>query len=207
MGLGIIIPLVLVAIVVPIAFTLAKRYLKDGAASGVDEPVITPSTRLTSNALRELPTPTWRVVYEIAPEKLGGPAHVLVGPPGIFAVQTSMDPIPVAPPAEHDPHTIAGAAIARGGLDDALRRCAMSSDQLLTIHWGAPVEGSPVAVDTVPGAIAVDGRSVARWAERAIEHTIEGVTAGSTREPLSQSQIDLAWQTVTVAIGRPDPLK
>ena len=202
MGPGIIIPLVLIAIVVPIAFTLAKRYLKDGAASGVDEPVIAPSTRLTSNALRALPTPTWRVVYEIAAEKLGGPTHVLVGPPGIFAVLTSMDPMPADPPAEHDPHTIANAAIARGGLDDALRRCAMSSDRLLTIHWGAPIGGAPVAVDTVPGAVAVDGRSVGRWAEQAITD----VTDGSAREPLSPSQVDLAWRTVTVAIGRPDPL-
>ena len=200
MGLGIIIPLVLVVIVVPVAFTLAKRYLKDGASSHVDEPVIAPSTRLTSNALRELPTPTWRVVYEIAADKLGGPAHVLVGPPGIFAVQTSMDPMPIAAPIEHDPHAVAAAAIARGGLDDALRRCAMSSEQLLTIHWGAPVEGSPAAVDTVPGAIAVDGRAVVRWAEQL------AVGIDAEREALSQARVDLAWQTVTTAIGRPDPL-
>lgn len=205
MGPGIIIPVVLVVIVVPVAFTLAKRYLKEGVADRIDEPVIAPSTRLTSNALRDLPTPTWRVVYEIAESKLGGPTHVLAGPPGIFAVQTSMDPLPADVTAEHDPRAIADAAIARGGLDDALRRCAMSSDQLLTIHWGAPAEGdrvskARVAVDTVPGAIAVDGRSVTRWAEGAID------AAGSRRPPLTPSQVDLAWRTVTMAIGRPDPL-
>lgn len=201
MGPGIIIPVVLVVIVVPIAFALAKKYLKDGAANRADEPVVAPSTRLTSNALRDLPTPTWRVIYEIAEDKLGGPTHVLFGPAGIFAVQTSMEPLPSGPP-ERDAHAIANAAIARGGLDDALRRCAMTSDRLLTVHWGAPVDGAPIAVDTVPGAIAVDGRSIARWAEQMISE----VGANPTAEPLSPARVDLAWQTVTVAIGRPDPL-
>ena len=70
------------------------------------------------------------------------------------------------------------------------------------IEVGSRGDPTPVAVDTVPGAVAVDGRSVARWAEQAITD----VTDGSAREPLSPSQVDLAWRTVTVAIGRPDPL-
>lgn len=196
MGPGIIIPVLLIAIVVPVAFTLARRYLRDGAGSPIDESVVAPSTRLTSNALRTLPAPTWRVVYEIAVDKLGGPTHVLIGPPGIFAVTTSMEPMPTTSSADRDARAIASAAIVRGGLDDALRRCAMSSDRLLTVHWGAPTDGAPVAVETLPGVIAVDGRSIARWAER----------AEPSGEPLSPAQVDLAWQTVTVAIGRPDPL-
>jgi hypothetical protein len=202
MGPGIIIPVVLIAVVVPMAFTMAKKYLKDGAANRIDEPVATPTARLTSTALRELPTPTWRVVYEIAEEKLGGPGHVLIGPAGIFAVETSLEPLPSPPEGPVDPHAVATAAIARGALDDALRRCAMTSDQLLTVHWGAPAQGAPIAVDTVPGAIAVDGRSLSRWAERAVAD----VVADESRQPLSQARIDLAWQTVTTAIGRPDPL-
>jgi hypothetical protein len=202
MGPGIIIPLVLIAIVVPLAFVSAKKYLKDGAASGVDEPVVAPSARLTSNALRELPTPTWRVVYEIAEEKLGGPGHVLIGPAGIFAVNTSMEPLPARADGPPDARAVAAAAIARAGLDDALRRCAMTSDQLLTVHWGPPADGAPTAVDTVPGAIAIDGRSLVQWAERAAAD----IAADGSREPLSPSRVDLAWQTVTTAIGRPDPL-
>lgn len=192
MGPGIIIPLVLVAIIVPVAFTWAKKNLKDGGARSSDEVVVTPSARLTSNALRELPIPPWRVVYEIAEEKLGGLGHVLIGPAGVFAVQTSMDPLP-EPIPDPDAHTVARAAIARGGLDDALRRCGMSSDRLVTVHWGANADGSPIAVETVPGAIAVDGRALTGWA------------AGLTGD-LSPAQVDLAWQTVTTAIGRPDPL-
>lgn len=206
MGPGIIIPVVLIGVVVPLAFTLAKRYLKDGAGSLTDEPIVAPSARLTSNALRELPSPSWRVAYEIAEEKLGGIGHVLVGPAGIFAVQTSMEPLPAPPPAasaDHpEPHAVAAAAIARGGLDDALRRCAMTSDRLLTVHWGAPIDGAPIAIDTVPGATAVQGRSVAEWA---VLVTAE-VVADPARSPLSPAQVDLAWQTVTIAIGRPDPL-
>jgi hypothetical protein len=202
MGPGIIIPVVVIAVVIPIAFVLAKRYLKDAAVNRADELPVAPSARLTSNALRELPTPTWRVVYEIAEEKLGGPGHVLLGPAGIFAVQTSMDPLPPRPVEPPDAHTVAAAAIARGGLDDALRRCAMTSDHLLTVHWGQSVDDAPIAVDTVPGAIAVDGRSLVTWAELAVDD----LHADAGREPLSQAMIDLAWQTVTTAIGRPDPL-
>ena len=200
MGPGIIIPVVLIAIVVPIAFTLAKRYLKDGSAGGLDEPIVAPSARLTSNALRELPTPMWRIVYEIAEEKLAGVGHVLIGPPGIFAVQTSMEPLPAPVDGPPEAHAVAAAAIARGELDDALRRCAMTSDRLLTVHWGASAPSAPIAVETVPGAIAVDGRALARWAEQAVADVIE------SGQPLSQAQTDLAWQTVTIAIGRPDPL-
>jgi hypothetical protein len=192
MGPGIIIPLVIVAIAIPVAFTWAKKTLKDGARPA-EEPVVAPSARLTSNALRDLSSPPWRIVYEIAEDKLGGLGHVVIGPAGIFAIQTSMDPLPAPPLGQPDAHAIAAAAIARGTLDDALRRAAMSSDLLVTVHWGAPVEGGPNAVETVPGAVAVDGRSLVTWADQ---------RSGS----MSQAQIDLAWQTVTVAIGRPDPL-
>lgn len=193
MGPGIIIPLVIVGVAVPVAFAWAKKTLKDGAGSPTDEPVVAPSARLTSNALRDLPSPPWRVVYEIADDKLGGLGHVAIGPAGILAVETSMDPLPQAPLAQPDAHAVATAAIARGILDDALRRAAMSSDLLVTVHWGAPVAGGPIAVETVPGAVAVDGRSLRTWADQ---------QSGS----MSQAQIDLAWQTVTIAIGRPDPL-
>lgn len=196
MGAGIIIPIVLVAIIVPIAGVMAKKYLKDGTADHDDAPVVAPSARLTSNALRELPSPTWRVVYEIAEDRLGGIGHVLIGPPGVFALQTSMEPLPDRPGDEHDPRAIAAAAIARGELDDVLRRCGMSSDRLVVVHWGAPVEGAPVAVDTVPGATAVHGRSLTAWAAQVL----------ADAPALTPTQVDLAWQTVTTAIGRPDPL-
>jgi hypothetical protein len=50
----------------------------------------------------------------------------------------------------------------------------------------------------MPGVTVVDGRRLGDWAE-----------AASVRRdgpPLTPAQVDLAWQTVVTAIGRPDPL-
>lgn len=192
MGPGIIIPVVVLAIVVPIGFTWARR-LRDAGATGADVGTTAPATRLTSNVLREIPSPPWRVVYEIAPDKLGGVEHVLIGPPGIFAVATTMEPVPAGPPTRTDAHAMAQAAIVRGDLDDALRRCGMTSRALVRVHWGPP-NGGPTAVTTLPGVVAVDGRSLVAW------------THGLDDSDLGPAQVDLAWQTVTTAIGRPDPL-
>ncbi len=187
---GIVIPIILLLIVVSVGFRWA-RGLKSGASAPV-EAAPPPSARLTSNALRSLPTPPWRVVYEIAADKLGGIEHVLIGPPGIYAMQTSMDPLPQ--PSEPDPRAIGRAAIVRGPLDDALRRCAMSSAALVTVHWGIDQDGSRgPALEVVPGALAVDGRRIDRWTE-------------SMPAALTPAQVDLAWQTVLTSIGRPDPL-
>jgi hypothetical protein len=190
MGPGIIIPVVLLVVVVPAAFMWAKRRLKD--APSIDD-VVAPSTRLTSGALRALPAPPWRIVPEIADGRLGGVEHVAIGPPGVFAVQTSMSPLPDGSDEVNDPAEIARAAIARGPLDDVLRRCAMSSDRLLIVHWGPSVEGAPASVETMPGVTAADGRTLETW-------------AAAQPDRLTTAQVDLAWQTVTTAIGRPDPL-
>lgn len=193
MGPGIVIPVVLVVVIVPVAFVWARRTFKEGAGAAV-EVVPPPSARLTSNALRELPTPPWRVVYEIAADKLGGVEHVAIGPAGIYAMQTSMDPLPAAPVGDPDPKAVGRAAVTRGALDDALRRCAMSSTALVTVHWGVTPDAAPGSVAVVPGALAVQGRRVTEWA------------AALPGGGLSPAQVDLAWQTVVTAIGRPDPL-
>jgi nitrogen fixation-related uncharacterized protein len=192
MGLDIIIPVVLVAVLAPVAFLWAKKQFKDNAGV-VDDVIVAPSDRLTSNALRELESPPWRVVYEVAHDKLNGIGHVVIGPAGVFALQTTMDPLPHGPTEEADPRAVADAAIARGGVDDALQRCAMSSDRLVMVHWG-PNDGAEIAVDLMPGVTAVDGRAISTWA------------MGRGPEALTASQVDLAWQTIVTAIGRPDPL-
>ncbi len=196
MGAGIIVPVVVLLAVVPTVLWWARSRLKAGATGGTtDAP--DPSLRLTSNALRSLPTPPWRVVYEVAADKLGGVEHVLIGPAGIFAVRTSMAPLPPPAPAADAPdaQAIGRAAIVRGALDDALRRCAMSSTALATVHWGVNPPASPgPAVDVVPGEIAVDGRMIDAW------------TGGLAAGTFTPAQVDLAWQTVVTAIGRPDPL-
>lgn len=192
MGPGIIIPVILLAVVVPVGLAWAKKSFREDP-DGNGDLVSTPSARLTSTALRELRTPPWRVVYEIADDKLDGVGHVLIGPPGVFAIQTSMDPLPV-PADEDDPHDVARAAIARGGLEDALTRCAMDSRCLVTVHWGAREAGDDPVIDVVVGHIAVDGRCLGEW------------TASLGDTLLTPAQVDLAWQTVLTAIGRPDPI-
>lgn len=193
MGLDIIIPLGIVAVLVPAALMWAKKTFKDNLGRDHDDAFVPPSDRLTSNALRELESPPWRVIYEIAPDRLTGVGHVLIGPAGVFALRTTMDPLPHAPAGDADAPEVARAAITRGGLDDALRRCAMSSDRLVMVHWGVN-DTAEIKVDLMPGVIAVDGRSLATWA----------ATAGP--EALTPAQVDLAWQTVVTSIGRPDPL-
>lgn len=194
MGPEIIIPVVVLAIIVPIGIIWAKRKLKDGARLGIDDDTgfVAPSDRLTSNALRTLQSPPWRVVYEVAHDRLGGITHVLIGPAGVFAVRTSMEPLPSSPD-EATPAKIGQAAIARGGVDDALRRCGMSSDELLVVHWGM-TDGGPASIQVMPGVTAVDGRRITSWA------------AERPSERLTTSQVDLAWSSVLTAIGRPDPL-
>ena len=194
MGPEIIIPIALVAVIVPAALTWAKRNLRDPAKGGLDLDDAGPPAggRLTSTALRELPSPPWRVVYEIPDDKLGGVEHVLIGPAGVFALQTSMDPNPTAPATDPSPSEIAQPAIVRSELDEALRRCALESDRMVRVHWGTGSDG-PAAVEVVPGSTAVDGRRITEW-------------TASLPDRLTGSQIDLAWQTVTTAIGRPDPL-
>jgi len=202
----------LLVIIVPLVSWWAKKRFKDGVENHVE--VVAPSSRLTSNALRELASPPWRVVYEISPDKLSGVEHVLIGPPGAFAVVTVLDPLPPDPVrmtgdrdagrrAEPDPRALAQAAITRGGLDDALRRCALSSVGLLRVHWGQAAGGSPQPVNVMHGVTAVDGRQLQRWASQL------GPEADTNHErpTLTSAQVDLAWQTVLTSIGRPDPLK
>lgn len=193
MGLDIIIPVVVIVVVVPGAILWARKTFKDSVGLDRHDAFVPPSDRLTSNALRALESPPWRAVYEVAHDKLGGIGHVLIGPAGVFALRTTMEPLPQTPTIDADASAIARAAIARGGVDDALRRCAMSSDRLVMVHWGAN-DTAELKVDLMPGVTAVDGRSLAAWA----------ATAGP--QTLTPAQVDLAWQTVVTSIGRPDPL-
>lgn len=191
-GPGIIIPLVALAVIVPGAYLLFKRYT---ASLSVDDSArVVSGAGLTSRALHRIPQPPWRVVYEIPPQALGGIDHVLIGPGGIFAVTTEVSPLPGGP-VDHDPKDLmVQAAIARSALDDALGRCAMGSDARVAVHWGR-TESDEVDAELAPGALAVAGQRLDVW------------LASLPGDRLTGSQVDLAWQTVVTAIGRPDPLR
>jgi hypothetical protein len=198
MGPGIVIPIVVLVIIGPIVLLFARRRFKGipyGDQLAPDRETAAIASRLTSGALRELASPPWRVIYEISPEKLGSIEHVIIGPSGVFGVRTSIDPLPTPNEKPADATEVALASIARGDLDDALRRCAMTSDGLVWVHWGINPPGHPgPSVDLMTGVTAVDGRAIATW-----------VSSLST-DRWTPSQVDLAWQTVVTAIGRPDPL-
>jgi hypothetical protein len=195
MGPDILIPVFVLAVLVPVVAMWAKRRFKDdvGRDDRHDEVPVAPADRFTSNALRDLESPPWRVVYEIGDDKLGGIGHVVAGRTGVYGLRTTMDPFPAPATTEPDARAVSEAAVARADLDDALRRCSQSSDRLVTVHWGAN-EGSEIAVDIAPGHTAVDGRSLETW------------IAGTGPDVLSPAQVDLAWQSVVTAVGRPDPL-
>ena len=192
-GPGIIVPIVAVAVVVPTGLVVFKRYLNSiKVQSGSTEPS---GARLTAAALHRLPSPSWRIVHEIANDSLGGIDHVLIGPAGIFAITTTLSKMPAPSSEPPSAETMAKGAIARGDLDDVLRRCALESNGHVTVHWGRADAADAVVVEIAHGSIAVSGHRIDDWFESL-------ATSGG----LSQAQVDLAWQTVVTGIGRPDPL-
>src|SRR5688500_11721856 len=90
-GPGIIVPLAVLAVAIPVVLGVTRRRFKLVAAGiGPDlRQGSDPSVRLTSNALRALSTPPWRVVHEIGVQRLGGIDHVVIGPPGVLPITTT----------------------------------------------------------------------------------------------------------------------
>ena len=76
------------------------------------------------------------------------------------------------PPSTERPsaETIARGAIARGGLDDVLRRCAMESTGHVTVHWGRADDADAVVVEIAHGSIAVSGHRIDDWFESLRDH-------------------------------------
>lgn len=190
-GPGIIVPLVIVAIVVPVVYVVVRDRLR--TAGGSTDDVHRAGAVLTSAALRRLPSPPWRLIHEVPTGRLGGIEHVIVGPAGVFAVTAVFSPLP--PPRDDPPSAVetADAAIIRGRLDDLLGPIRGRCDAHVVIHWGRTDAVEP-AVELVHGVVAVDGRRLEEWAA-----TLPG-------DRLAPAQVDLAWQTICLAIGRPDPL-
>ncbi len=192
-GSGIIVPIVVLAVVVPALFALFRRKLR---SMGPGDAAPVSGSPLTSGALHRGAPSGWRFVYEVSGE-LGDVDQVAIGPGGIYALETVLTPMPELPSGSPDTSVPAGAiavaAIARLKLDEVLQRCAMSSDALVRVHW-ARDDGGPACVELGHGSVAVCGHRLVEW------------LAALPPDRLSTAQVDLAWQTVTTGIGRPDPL-
>lgn len=207
LGPGIIVPIVIVAIVVPVAYVLVRRRLRSVTDTTSRGPRAVP---LTSASLQRHARRPWRVVHEIAAERLGGVEHVVIGPPGVFAVVSVLAPVPTTP--VEDPIEIGRLAVLRGEVDDRTGAVGVPCRTLVVIHWGRTVEGTPVETPLAPGTVAVDGHRLDQWlphrldALRVGDAPDAGANSGDEPRALTPTQVDLAWRTVTTGIGRPDPV-
>jgi hypothetical protein len=132
-------------------------------------------------------------VYEVG-GKLGGVDHVVIGPTGVIAIETIVVDRPdhVGPPST-DGQQVAGAAIARGAVDDLTRQVGVPCNILAKVFWGSPRPDRPSGIETVTGQVSVEGQRLVEW------------IVARPPGPLTPAQVDQVWQTVLVGIGRPDP--
>ncbi len=196
MGLGIVIPLVVLPILMIGAFLWYRRSI---AAMNSNAPKPLSGARLTAEALHRAPSPPWRTVYEIG-GALGNVDHVIVGPAGAIAITTLVADRPEPDQllvARTNAQLVSEAAIARGPIDELLRAIGTSCSQSATVYWGRPTPGRPAADDLVHGSQLIEGQRLHDWLTALVEQTAS---------PLDQSRVDTVWRTIVMGIGRPDPL-
>ncbi len=196
-NLGIIVPLVVLPIALVGAYLWFRRLLADlrpveaNSFSGL---------RLTAEALHRVPSPPWRVVYEVG-GALGDVDHVIVGPPGVIAITTVVADRP--DPAElrmarGDAQLVGDAAITRGPLDELLRPVGSSCGRSARVYWGVADPRRPAADDLVHASKLVEGQRLAEW--------LASIALAEQATTLDQAGIDMVWRTITMGVRRPDPL-
>jgi hypothetical protein len=193
-GPGILIPLVVLPIILVATYIWYRRSV---AAITPNETKPVSGRRLTAEALHRLPTPPWRVVYEIS-GALGDVDHVVIGPPGVLAITTVVAdrPDPAHLRADRGEATlVSDAAIQRGLLDELLRPIGASCRVSATAYWGAPDPSRPAADDLVHGAQLVEGQRIGEW------------IATFDDAPFGPDRVDAVWRQIAMGIGRPDPLR
>lgn len=194
MAVRIIVPIIVVLAVAALLWTWYRQSL---ARLEPDDSTPIRPVRLTAEALRRLPSPPWRVVHEIADGTLGSIDHVVIGPGGAIAIETSVgerDGDRADPPDPATPHELAAASVARGEVDDLLAWTGASCILLARVVWGPPRADTPPAAEIMTGVVEIDGHRIEEW--------FVSLPPGR----LSPSQVDLAWAAVVTGIGRPDPI-
>jgi hypothetical protein len=188
---GIIVPLVLIPLAALGGYLWYRRKMKALAVDGEAREV--PGVRLTSETLRRLPHPPWRVVYEIRPAQLEGADHVVVGPCGVIALTTVVADRPGAD-RPRESAMVASSNLVRAAVDEHTRPTGLRCDRIVKVYWGAPQPDSPAAQHGMNGTIDVEGQRLEMWL-----HSLP--PAG-----LPPERTDAAWRAIVVGIGRPDPL-
>jgi hypothetical protein len=197
-SLGIVIPLVALPILIVGAYVWYRRSM---AALKPDEAKPVSGVRLTAETLHRLDSPPWRVVYEIG-GALGGVDHVIIGPPGIIAITTSMTDRPTPErllATSSDAQLVAEAAVERGPVDELARPSGVSCRLSARVFWGQPDPDRPAFDEVAHGNHLVEGQRITEWLNALDETTTD-------RDSLTPPQTDLAWQAIVMGIGRPDPL-
>lgn len=196
MHLGIVIPLVVLPVVLVVAYLWYRRSI---AAMKPSEAKPVSGLRLTAEAVHRLPSPPWRVVHEIG-DALGTVDHVVVGAPGVIAITTVVGDRPRPTDATDrldEARRLSAAAIARAPVDDLAtqvgQRCRLSA----TVYWGTPDSARPSFDAAFPTVHLVEGQRIGDW--------LDGLVASSP-DTLDQPGVDAAWRSITMGIGRPDPL-
>lgn len=193
--LGILLPLIIIPIVLVGGFAYYRRRiaaLRIGSSTSETNRDL-PGGRLTSETLRRLPHPPWRVVFEISPKVFDRVDHVVIGPFGIIALTTVVADRPLEPVGD-DSLAVASAALARSEVDELTRRVGLRCEHSARVFWGTPRPEMPAGRPGRDGTVDVEGQRLDRW--------LQALPPG----PLAASQVDLAWQAVVTGIGRPDPL-
>jgi len=196
---GIIIPLIVLPIIVVGVFIWYRRSIADMDSSEA-KPVS--GQRLTAETLHRVPSPPWRVVYEIG-GALGEIDHVVVGPPGVVAVTTVLAdrPEPAVLISERgEPMLVGEAAISRGPLDELLRAVDASCEVSARVFWGTPTPLRPAGEEVVHGSVLVEGQRIGEWLDDAVD-----AAASADTGLLGEGRIDEVWRTIVTGIGRPDP--
>jgi hypothetical protein len=198
--LGIVIPLILLPLAVIGGFVWYRRSI-DRMRPDDARPVS--GVRLTAEALHRLPSPPWRIVYEIG-GALGGVDHVVIGPPGVIAITTVVADRPDPERLTASTGTaqlVADAAVARGPVDELARPAGTTCQRSASVFWGAPDPKRPASDEVAHGSHLVEGQRIADWLAE-----LAGADQGALGGALTPSQIDLSWQAIVMGIGRPDPL-
>lgn len=193
MTLGIIIPIVVLLVVLVAVGGWYQRTIRNPPK--LESPTVS-SRRLTAEALHRLPTPPWRVVYEIG-DQLDGVDHVVVGPVGVVAISTNTLDRPTLDQvaARGVPTIMAASAIARGCVDELLTG-GVSCETLAQVYWGAADPQRHPAETSVHATPYVEGQRLEAWLTDWVDHA---------PAVLTPTQVDQAWRAITVGIGRPDP--
>ena len=195
---GIVIPLIVLLVLLIGAYIWYRRSM---TALKPDETKPVSGVLLTAEALHRLESPPWRIVYQIG-GALGGVDHVIIGPPGVIVITTIMADRPkperlVA--AAGDAQLVAEAAVERGPADELVRPAGVACRLSARVYWGAPDPDRPAFDEVASGNHLVEGQRLTEWLT-ALDDT-------AAEPPITQSQIDLAWQALVRGIGRPDPLR